>query len=1082
MLGREPVRMEIERVGAYLAGQVVMVTGAGGSIGAELCRQISRVAPRSLVLVDHAEDNLFEILRELEEDRHVRTAVPVLADCREEERMREVLTEHRPSVVFHAAAYKHVTMMEVNPVEAIRNNALATRVVARIAAEAQVGELRAGLDRQGGQAGDRDGRLEGARGVGRRGRRAAVSRHQVRDGPVRQRARLLGLGGADLPPPDRRRRPGDGHRPADEALLHDDPGGGAADHPRRVAERGQRRGVRARDGRADRDHRPRRDDDPAVRARARARHRDRDRRRSSRGEAPRGPVQPVRAPAAHPRPEDRAGRARAARPRVGRGDLRRDQPARARGRRGRARAARGQAVELPLRRPRARRGLAASADSPDSPDSPRRLPARDMQTIPFALSVHHFISSVGADAGFAAIIAVALLVLLYFAQARETSTLRRRADEAGQRVEELEGAAVRSLSDAGRGARRPRSRSARPSPRATRRVRRRPPRRRPRGVGAAARLPAGRARRRRRAGAGGRDPADSRPGRRPPASASRRPSASVDRPGRPAPPTAHAAAPGGTVGGGNGSSTAPSRPPRRPMQRTVAAAVGRPVAAGRGPPLARRLRDVPARRPRAGPVVRRAAAMAVRPPPRRTRSPDACSRCSAVLLLVGAVVAGVIVDHERQPRLERERDRRGDPPRAAREPPRPRRWPAVNPVDRDRRRCSTAPTSPGWPRAVVGPARHRRLQAGLRRPTPPIRRRRRPSSRTCRGDKPRRARGRRALKLRPTSVQPIDSTTQQIACPPSPLGCTSPVIVTVGSDLAGRSSHAVHRCENCSTSRSGAASRGQRRHHPRARPRAVDRRGRRAWSRSPASSSTSSSSAGAPRSRPATSRRKLERYRAARDPGRARRHADRARDQRRPARRADRLAARARARAHRDLRRDDHARARAQARADRAAGARVHGPLRGRVQGRHGEIMAPYIWVEQMQAGARGRRLEGDRRGARGGTAGIFRHDGEVRDGPDRRDRARRSRPDQILFEAPRKDQQVWFVRRFGANVNLGNIPPARSSRSRRSGSGCASDTLGIGGRPWSRHSAAASLLARHGETNDNRRADPRSRGSATRR
>ncbi len=139
ILGREPVRMEIERVGAYLSGQIVMVTGAGGSIGSELCRQIARVAPRSIILVDHAEDNLFEIVRELEEDRHVRTAVPVLADCREEERMREVLTEHRPSIVFHAAAYKHVTMMEVNPVEAIRNNALATRVVARIAAESQVG-------------------------------------------------------------------------------------------------------------------------------------------------------------------------------------------------------------------------------------------------------------------------------------------------------------------------------------------------------------------------------------------------------------------------------------------------------------------------------------------------------------------------------------------------------------------------------------------------------------------------------------------------------------------------------------------------------------------------------------------------------------------------------------------------------------------------------------------------------------------------------------------------------------------------------------------------------------------------------
>jgi FlaA1/EpsC-like NDP-sugar epimerase len=135
MLGREPVREELDRVGAYLAGQVVMVTGAGGSIGSELCRQIARVGPRRLILVDHAEDNLFEITRELEEDRHVRMAIPVLADCKEEERMREVLAEYRPVVVFHAAAYKHVAMMEQNPVEAVRNNALATRLVARIAGE-----------------------------------------------------------------------------------------------------------------------------------------------------------------------------------------------------------------------------------------------------------------------------------------------------------------------------------------------------------------------------------------------------------------------------------------------------------------------------------------------------------------------------------------------------------------------------------------------------------------------------------------------------------------------------------------------------------------------------------------------------------------------------------------------------------------------------------------------------------------------------------------------------------------------------------------------------------------------------------
>jgi FlaA1/EpsC-like NDP-sugar epimerase len=135
VLGREPVRMEIELMGGYLTGRCVMVTGAGGSIGAELCRQIARVGPSRLVLLDHAEDNLFEIEREMVDDRHALNTVAVLADCKEEERMREVFLEHRPTVVFHAAAYKHVGLMEANPVEAVRNNAIATRVMARVAGD-----------------------------------------------------------------------------------------------------------------------------------------------------------------------------------------------------------------------------------------------------------------------------------------------------------------------------------------------------------------------------------------------------------------------------------------------------------------------------------------------------------------------------------------------------------------------------------------------------------------------------------------------------------------------------------------------------------------------------------------------------------------------------------------------------------------------------------------------------------------------------------------------------------------------------------------------------------------------------------
>ncbi len=140
VLGREPVLVDVDRVGKYLAGEVVMVTGAGGSIGSELCRQIARVGPRRLILLDHAEDNLFRIQRELLDDRHVHpdVVVAVLADCKEDERMREIFRDCHPTIVFHAAAYKHVGLMELNPVEAVNNNALGTRRMCRLAGENQV--------------------------------------------------------------------------------------------------------------------------------------------------------------------------------------------------------------------------------------------------------------------------------------------------------------------------------------------------------------------------------------------------------------------------------------------------------------------------------------------------------------------------------------------------------------------------------------------------------------------------------------------------------------------------------------------------------------------------------------------------------------------------------------------------------------------------------------------------------------------------------------------------------------------------------------------------------------------------------
>ena len=138
LLGREPVQLDEEELRRFLAGKTVMVTGAGGSIGSELARQVARFGVGTVLLVERAEFVLFDIDRELRGAWPEVAIVPLVADVCDRQLMRELFERFAPSVVIHAAAHKHVPMMESNPTEAVKNNILATRSLGEVAGEAGV--------------------------------------------------------------------------------------------------------------------------------------------------------------------------------------------------------------------------------------------------------------------------------------------------------------------------------------------------------------------------------------------------------------------------------------------------------------------------------------------------------------------------------------------------------------------------------------------------------------------------------------------------------------------------------------------------------------------------------------------------------------------------------------------------------------------------------------------------------------------------------------------------------------------------------------------------------------------------------
>lgn len=141
LLRRQPTHMKEELVGDILTGKMVMVTGAGGSIGRELCRQISRWNPAGLILLGHGENSIFETLLEIQESFPSLPLTPVIVDVRDNRRLKMAFEIHKPEVVFHAAAHKHVPLMEMNVPEAVNNNVLGTRNVVQICVKLGIDKL-----------------------------------------------------------------------------------------------------------------------------------------------------------------------------------------------------------------------------------------------------------------------------------------------------------------------------------------------------------------------------------------------------------------------------------------------------------------------------------------------------------------------------------------------------------------------------------------------------------------------------------------------------------------------------------------------------------------------------------------------------------------------------------------------------------------------------------------------------------------------------------------------------------------------------------------------------------------------------
>ena len=141
LLGRDEVKLDMKAISHELTAKVLLVTGAGGSIGSEICRQVSKFKPARLILLGHGENSIYQIHRELIGKYSDIDIVPLIADVQDRKKMFDVMAHYQPDIVYHAAAHKHVPLMEVNPIEAVKNNVHGTKNVAEASKAAHVGKF-----------------------------------------------------------------------------------------------------------------------------------------------------------------------------------------------------------------------------------------------------------------------------------------------------------------------------------------------------------------------------------------------------------------------------------------------------------------------------------------------------------------------------------------------------------------------------------------------------------------------------------------------------------------------------------------------------------------------------------------------------------------------------------------------------------------------------------------------------------------------------------------------------------------------------------------------------------------------------